>query len=79
MQLGDAVDSKAADHTQIRHPHLFIMMYRQFGPHLVITWPLFVHQLFKLRIDLLDDDKWRGNKLRTSFSSQHSRASGINV
>ncbi|KGA79162.1 hypothetical protein DJ62_3880 [Yersinia enterocolitica] len=57
MQLRDAIDRKAADHAQIGHPHLLIMVDCQLGPNLFIARPLLIDQLLKLRIDLLDDDK----------------------
>ncbi|MNZ87973.1 hypothetical protein D3C78_1068520 [compost metagenome] len=55
VQLCHAVDRKAADHAQVCHPHLFIMMHCQLGPHRVVARPVFIHQLFEVGVDLFDD------------------------
>ena len=57
VQLRHAVDRKAADHAQVGHAHLLVVMHRQFGPHRLVARPVLIHLLLNLALICLMIEK----------------------
>ncbi len=55
VQRRHTVHRKAAHHAHICHAHLFVMHHGQLRPDRFVARPGFIHQRFKLVIDLVDD------------------------
>ena len=55
VQRRHAVHRKAAHYAHVRHAYLLIVNHRQLRPDRLVARPGFIHELFKLVVNLVDD------------------------